>query len=216
MALAIACAFAPATTGTATAGSNTPHPDRLPLLDKLLDSFRGVGGIEAHFREEKRIALLKAPLVSEGQLYFLAPDRLARRVATPSPSVMVVTGTSVSFQDSAGHAEALSLDQNPVARLFVDSFLKILAGDAAALSRIYGMTATSGPNGIWTLQLKPTAAPLNRLIDEIDLSGRGAIMDRLRVLEVGGDETVTRFTSVDIHRRFGAEEERRLFTIGPP
>jgi outer membrane lipoprotein-sorting protein len=172
--------------------------------------------MEAHFREEKRIALLRAPLVSEGQLYFLAPDRLARHVTSPSPSVMVVTGTSVSFQDAAGHTEALSLDQNPVVRLFVDSFLKILAGDAAALRRLYGMTATSGPTGVWTLQLKPTVAPLNRLIDEIDLSGRGAIMDRLRVLEVGGDETVTLFTRVDVHRRFGAEEERRLFTAGPP
>jgi Outer membrane lipoprotein carrier protein LolA-like len=172
--------------------------------------------MEAHFREEKRIALLRVPLISEGQLYFLAPDRLARHVTSPSHSTLVVTSTSVLFQDSAHRTEEVSLDQNPVVRLFVDSFLKILAGDALALRRIYDMTVTSVPGGAWILRLKPAAPPLSRLIDEIDLSGRGPIMDRLRVLEVGGDETVTRFTAVDIHRRFGAEEERRLFTAGVP
>jgi hypothetical protein len=172
--------------------------------------------MEAHFREEKRISLLKAPLISEGQLYFLPPNRLARHVTRPWPSVMILAGDRVSFQDAAHRTEALSLDQNPVVRLFVDSFLKILAGDAAALSQIYGMTATALPAGAWALRLKPKASPLSQLVDEIDLSGRGAIMDRLRVLEVGGDETLTTFTGVDIHRRFDAEEERHLFVIGPP
>jgi len=162
------------------------------------------------------MAILRAPLINEGQIYFLAPDRLARRVTSPAPSVMVVTGTTVSFQDSAHRTEALSLDQNPVVREFVDSFLKILAGDAAALNRIYGMAATSGSDGTWTLRLKPKAPPLSRLIDEVELNGRGAILDRLRVHEVGGDETVTVFTAVNLQRRFGAEEARRLFTIEPP
>jgi hypothetical protein len=214
--LAIVCALAPVARGTAAAEPSTTPSDRLRLVDELLASFRSVAGMEAHFREEKRLALLRAPLISEGQLYFLAPDRLARHVTGPWPSVMVITGSAVSFQDAAHRTQALSLDQNPVVRLFVDSFLKILAGDAAALSRIYDMSATSGPGGAWALQLKPKAPPLSQLVAEVDLRGRGAIMDRLRVLEVGGDETLTMFTAVDIHRRFDPEEQRRLFAPSPP
>jgi outer membrane lipoprotein-sorting protein len=216
LALAIAFALAPIALGSALAEPNAMRSDRPPIIDEILSSFRGVAGMEAHFREEKRIALLRAPLISEGQIYFLAPDRLARHVASPSPSVMVINGAAISFRDSSHRTESLSLDQNSVARLFVDSFLKVLAGDSVALGRIYEMAVTSGPRGAWALRLTPKAPPLSRLVEEIDLGGRGAILDHLRIVEVGGDETQTTFTGVDTHRRFDSEEERRLFTAGAP
>jgi outer membrane lipoprotein-sorting protein len=216
LAPAIVFALAPVAFGTAAAEPKATHTDPPPLVDDLLSSFREVAGMEAHFREEKRIELLRAPLISEGQIYFLAPDRLARHVTSPSPSVMVINGLTISFRDSSHRTESLSLDQNPVARLFVDSFLKILAGDSAALGRIYDMTLTAGSRGTWALRLTPKAPPLSQLVDEIDLRGRGALLDHFRIVEVGGDETLTTFTRVDTHRRFDAEEERRLFAARPP
>ncbi len=46
-------------------------------LDQLLARFAGMSGLSAKFREEKRMALLAAPLVNEGILYFAPKGRLA-------------------------------------------------------------------------------------------------------------------------------------------
>ena len=58
-----------------------PKPAATTLtLEKLLAGFRGLQGLAAHFHEEKHMELLAAPLLSEGDLYFIAPERLSRRI----------------------------------------------------------------------------------------------------------------------------------------
>jgi outer membrane lipoprotein-sorting protein len=184
-------------------------------LEKVLAGFRGLSGLEAHFREEKHMSLLAAPLVSEGDIYFAAPDHLLRRVSKPAPSSMVINGATLSFQDAHG-VETMSLDRNPVARLFVDGFVKILLGDAPALDKLYDMTFKPGSNDAWEVRLKPKVAPMSQVVEAIEVSGRGLVIDRLRVAEIGGDETITRFTAVNTARQFSAAERQRLFAIATP
>ena len=180
----------------------------------LVRALKGVTAMEAHFREEKHLAMLAAPLVSEGVIYFLAPDHLLRRVTSPAPSAMVIDGKSISFSDGHGRY-TLSLDETPVARVFVDGFLRILQGDPESLGQLYEMTALTRPGGGWGLRLTPRAKPLRELIASIDMTwgttGRGAVMDGLRVIETGGDETTTTFTAVNTARTFSDEERKRLF-----
>src|SRR5205085_6549474 len=46
-----------------------------PTIDALLAGLAKAPGLYAHFRAEKHITLLQAPLVSEGSLYFTPPAR---------------------------------------------------------------------------------------------------------------------------------------------
>jgi outer membrane lipoprotein-sorting protein len=182
-------------------------------LPALLQSFRKLSGLQTHFREEKHIALLAAPLVTEGEIYFEAPDRLARETTKPSVTKMVINGNALSFKDA--HAgETMQLDRNPVAKLFVDGFVKILAGDADALKRLYDLTFRSLDGDRWELHLKPKVAPMSDVIDAIDLAGRGVQIERMKMVETGGDETVTTFSATNTARVFKPDERAHLFQTG--
>src|SRR5689334_3239312 len=73
---------AAASTGTTRGDAGAPKPEAAVAIDAtgLLRAFSGMPGLEARFREEKRIALLARPLTSEGRLFFTHPGLLLRRV----------------------------------------------------------------------------------------------------------------------------------------
>lgn len=188
-----------------------------PALEQLLARFAAMSGLSAKFREEKRMALLAAPLVSEGTLYFAPKGRLARHITAPAPATVLIDEGSLRFAD-AGGTETMSLTQNPVVRLFVDSFVKIFAGDRVALERMYTMELAALPaaaDGVarWSLRLRPRVAPMTQIIERLELVGHDVALESMRVVEVGGDETLTTFSEVDTQRRFTAEELSALFRL---
>jgi hypothetical protein len=190
-----------------------------PSLEQILARFAAMTGLSAKFREEKRIALLAAPLVNEGVLYFAPKARLARHITVPAPATVLIDEGSLRYAD-AGGSESLQLDSNPVLRLFVDSFIKIFAGDRAALERMYTMDLAAlpaGPDGLprWSLKLRPRVAPMTNVIDRVEIVGRDVVLETMTVVEVGGDETVTTFSEVDANRRFTPEELAKLFSLPP-
>lgn len=186
-------------------------------LDQLLTRFAGMSGLSAKFREEKFMALLAAPLVNEGTLYFAPKGRLARHITAPAPATVLIDEGTLRFAD-AGGSETLSLGNNPVLRLFVESFVKIFAGDREALTRMYTMDLQVLPAGAdgaprWQLRLRPRIAPMTQIIERLEIVGHDVVLETMRVVEVGGDETVTTFTEVDPQRRFTAQELGALFRL---
>lgn len=181
-------------------------------LEDLLARFRAMPGLDARFREEKRFAMLDAPLVSEGTLHFQPPGRLARHTTAPARSTVLIDGDRLAFGDAGGQSE-IDLAQKPVVRLFVDAFVKLLAGDQAALERLFAAEHTPLPDDGWTLVLLPKVSPMKGIIDRMELRGHGLVLERMRVLEVGGDEAITTFSHVDVERRYTPEEAARLFRL---
>jgi outer membrane lipoprotein-sorting protein len=202
-----------ASAGPAVAAS--PPADRAvtsPSREELLARFRAIPGLSAHYREEKTMALLAAPLVSEGELYFVAPGRLARHQTSPTPSSVLVDADQLRFGDAHG-SETIDLGSNPVVRLFVQSFVQILAGDAQGLERMYATEYRRRSNGGWTMTLRPKIAPIDSIVEHITVSGHDVVLETMEIVEVGGDRTRTTFTGVDANHEFSRSELRRIFRI---
>lgn len=203
--LAVAfCLLLPA--GIASAQAAPP-----PTLDALLARFAASPGFEARFVEEKRIALLAAPMRSEGRIYFAPPGRMMRRIEQPEPSAALIADGRLRMRQG-GRVEELTIDENPVLRGFIDSFRAVLAGDREALERYYHATYTPGAQR-WELRLRPREGPLARFLREIHLIGTGVAIAEMRMVEVSGDETRTTFTDVDTNRRFTQAESERIFRL---
>jgi outer membrane lipoprotein-sorting protein len=212
LACAAICGVCPADAAAAAPGAGVAG-GTIAGVDELLERMRGVQGVSARYREEKRMALLAVPLVCEGQLYYERPGRLARLQERPDPSRVVIDGDRLEFGDAGGR-DTVDLAAQPVVRAFVDSFRLVLAGDRAALAAIYRLDfQAAGPGGPWTLTLTPRRAPLDRILGRIEVQGRGVALESVRILEVGGDETRIGFTAVDTARRFTAAERRRFFRL---
>jgi hypothetical protein len=196
-----------------------PREDGHPAeLEALLAGFAAMPGLSARFREERHLSLLQEPLLSNGALFFAPPDRLLRRVDDPVESTLLVEGNRLTFSGAEG-PRTIDLDSHPAVRAFVDSFRLLLAGNLDALGGVYRIEFEEAERSAareWRIRLRPRRPPLEEIIASIEIVGRGQTLDELRLLEVRGDETITRFWGVDTNRRFGEGELAELFRLPEP
>ena len=184
-------------------------------IDALLAGLAKAPGLYARFREVKHITLLQQPLVSEGSIYFAPPARFARIAEKPIASTVIIDGNQLQF-GSADSQESMNLGTNPVARLFADAFVMLLSGNRAGLEKIFKMQLAPAAGNEWRLTLTPRVAPMDKMIKKLEVRGRGLNVDELDVHEASGDWTETKFTDIDLKRRYSAAEQARIFTIGNP
>jgi outer membrane lipoprotein-sorting protein len=190
--------------------SAAPKADEQPpTLEALMKGMAGAPGVVARFREEKRLALLSGPLESRGTLYFVPPNRLSRETTEPSATRLVIDGDRVSFRDAAG-SQAMDLSASPIAREYVSNFIVLFNGDLAALRSRYEPRFTADAKG-WQLELRPRGAPLAKFIERVTLVGHARVLDRMELVEAGGDRTTTWFEAVRTDRAFSDAELKRIF-----
>ena len=186
-----------------------PAPGDALTLETLMHHFATTNGVREEFREVKEIAILDAPLVSEGVLYFVPPRRFARFTTRPGSSSFVIDGDHLAFRDETG-GDTVDLSSNRVARAIVDNMIGLWSGDLAALRDQYEVGfETDGPR--WRIRLRPLHATVDKLIAHIVLEGEGAQLSRMELLETGGDRTVTTFHDTQVDRRFTPAEMARIF-----
>ncbi|MFZ1863861.1 MAG: outer membrane lipoprotein carrier protein LolA [Polyangiales bacterium] len=184
-------------------------------LDSLFSAFAQMEGLEAQFLEEKRLALLKAPLVSRGRLYFMRPGYLLRQIETPQPSTVLITPTTLTLEDG-NTEETIDLTARSDVRSFVGSFVSLLAGDKGALTKVYRIELTWTGPGRWRMELAPKAAPLSDLITKVWVTGSQLSVVEVHVFDTSGDETITRMLNVIPERQFNTSERKVLFGIEAP
>jgi len=188
---------------------------RALTLDALLARFRVIPGLSARYREEKHIALLAEPLVSEGTVHFAPPRRIARHALVPSPSSVVYDGASLRFGDGATE-QRIDVGASPVVRAFVDSFASVLAGDRSALDRSFVvdfLASDAVHPDRWELSLVPRSAELLAILREVRFAGDGVVVARMVVREATGDEGVTTFSAVDAAHPYSSAEAARVFRV---
>lgn len=188
--------------------------DSPQTLEALLARFAKIQGLLARYVEEKRIALLKMPLRSEGTVAFAAPGSLVRRVEKPEPASLLLDGEVLWVADASGKRK-IELAESAIVKHFVLTFVNVLRGDRAALERAYVLAFTAGPAG-WKLELTPKAPELRKLIAGAELEGHGGEVERMTLREENGDVTVMQFSAVDSSVRFDAAERARTFQLDAP
>jgi hypothetical protein len=210
LALAAILLVSPAVAGAAPA--KPAEKVAQPKLDELLAQWKRSPGLLARFREEKHLAMLDAPLVTEGTIHFAPPSRLARRTEKPIASALVIDGNQLSFGDAEGR-QSMDLGANPVARLFVDSFVKLLEGDRAGLEKLFRVELAPRAGGGWKMTLIPRIAPMDKVIKELSFVGQGLALSEMDVRETSGDWTHTVFTAVDLNHRYSPAELGTFFRV---
>ena len=193
--------------------AGTRAAEEPPTLEALMKGMAGASGVVARFREEKRLALLSEPLESRGTLYFVPPNRLSRETSEPSVTRLVIDGDRFSFRDAAG-SESMDLSASPIAREYVENFIVLFNGDLAALRRRYEPTFRADARG-WQLELRPRGVPLTKFIERVTLVGHARVLDRMELVEAGGDRTTTWFEDVRSDRAFSDAELARIFADPP-
>jgi hypothetical protein len=192
------------------------------LPGRLVEKFRAIKALTADFHEEKRMAILEAPIARSGTIAYESPGRLAMDVTKPSPSRLLLDRNVLTMIDGP-QRHVIDIDKQPAVGLLVRLLLGVLAGDVDGLKRHARVAFHAGPRAkgqrdharaataSWSLDLDPQDPLLAKLIKSMSVAGHEAIIDVLTVVDGNGDRTVTTFTNVKLLDGFSPADRAARF-----
>ena len=157
-------------------------------LDELLRSLAARRHGHVAFSEIQHRGLFDRPLVSSGELFFDAPDRLEKHILEPKPETLVLAH-GVLTVTRGRHTRTLELAAWPQLAPLLESLRATLAGDRAGLERVFSVHL-EGDAAHWTLQLTPRDPAAARLVREVIIRGVQADLKTIEVQEADGDSSL--------------------------
>lgn len=161
-------------------------------LDELLQRIAAHGGGRVLFEERQYLSVLKQPVELTGELYFVPPDHLEKRVLSPKPETMVIDKGTLTME-RGGRKRSVALASHPEIGVFIESIRATLAGDRAALETVYTLDFSRDGHG-WILALRPKDARLARSLSVIRISGHEDVVATFEIVRVDGDRSVMDIT----------------------
>ncbi|HLZ97765.1 MAG TPA: LolA-related protein [Steroidobacteraceae bacterium] len=157
-------------------------------LDEVMHSLAQRRHGQVSFVEQQFLSMLKRPVESYGELIYDAPNRLEKRTVEPRPETLVVDGEVVTVLRGR-RSRVLDLKAYPQILPFIESIRATLAGDRAALERLFRLEFT-GSETRWTLGLTPLDAQLAKTVAEIRIDGARDELTRVEIRQPDGDRSL--------------------------
>ena len=160
-------------------------PDDLDRLMGLLAQ-RKHGHVT--FVEEHFLAVLDRPVESSGELLYDAPDRLEKRTLKPKPESLILEHGVITVHRGR-HTYVLNLSDYPQIVPLIDSIRATLAGDRAALERLFKVTL-DGTLEHWTLLLVPSDPAVAKPVRQIRIEGARDAIHSVEIQQADGDRSL--------------------------
>jgi outer membrane lipoprotein carrier protein LolA len=157
-------------------------------LDRIMSALAQRKHGHVTFVEKKFIGMLDRPVESSGELLYDAPDRLEKKTLKPRSESLVIEAGVISAQRGRHHY-VLDVKQYPQVMPFIESIRATLAGDRAALERVFKVEL-AGNFDEWTLVLRPLDSKLTRTAKEIHIEGETDLIHLVEIREADGDRSL--------------------------
>jgi hypothetical protein len=177
--LIIAMAFA--CSGFAAAAGAAELDDVFALL-----AMRRHGHVE--FVEQHFIAMLDHPIESQGELRYDAPDHLEKRTLKPRAENLILDGGTVTVERGKTH-RVIDLRSYPQVQPFIESIRATLAGDRAALERMFRLEF-AGTVTRWTLTLVPIEQKVKQTVAQVRIDGVRDQLSKVEIRQMDGDRSL--------------------------
>ncbi len=174
--LAFACPQATRATQT----TDTARQELSEQLAKLKFS-------QARFRQQRHLAVLSRPLLSEGEIKLLEGRRLEWRQSQPYVAVVSMSPEEIREQVPGQEPRVITARDNPLMSAVAQAYVALLNGEIDRLEGLF--TADLVRDGMaWTLTLVPRLAALAQAIARIEVRGDQHIRE-ISIEEKSGDRS---------------------------
>lgn len=166
----------------ASAGARSAELDTTALLEHLARPAPAtIGYTEVRFSN-----LLTEPLVVSGELAYLGPGVLERRVEQPFQETTTIRGEDVTVKREGEPQQRFSLKRAPELRSMLQAFGALLAGNRAMLEQFFSYHL-EGDESRWHIDLVPRDAKVRRKLDLVTVDGAQDQPRCLTLVEPDGD-----------------------------
>lgn len=142
----------------------------------------------AAFTEQNYISILDLPVESSGELRFIPPAHLEKRMLRPKVETLVLDSDVLTIERQA-RKHVLPLKDYPEVASMVVGIRATLGGDRKALEQVYHLDL-EGDRNRWTLVLTPLDARVSRAISRIRMEGTRDEVRTIEILLADGDRSV--------------------------
>jgi Outer membrane lipoprotein carrier protein LolA len=158
---------------------------------------------QGDFQQEKRLKILRKPLISSGTFTYHQSKGVIWKTLTPIPSLLLINESKLL----TGQGE------QAVPAAFGNVFKALLGGELNRLAEGFDMTGTEQKTS-WQLQLKPKDELLKKIISTILISGDTELR-LLEIQEVTGNQTQISFTKISHPDHLSDEQQADFEHISP-
>ena len=153
------------------------------------------------FSQQRKIAILSKPLLSEGQFLYQENAGICWAINKPFPATLVLTENSIIQKSVDGSENIVDASKNPIIAELTGLFTSIFAGDSQKVLSTFDVYLLQGrpslmPKAGWMLGMKPKADSMMGIPTEIRLFGE----ENLRWVwfsNKAGDQTLIEFSAAD-------------------
>jgi hypothetical protein len=164
------------------------------LREQILSSMAKQPNKRFYFRQEKKLAMLQKPLISEGELLVDGSNGVIWDIRKPYVMRYVITDKQIREIDDQGERTIRTAD-NPVAAALTEAMKTAFSGDWNEKTSGVDITAT-GTRDSWQLQMLPRTNELKKMVVSIIVDGSSADsasdnsavhVNAVRITESNGD-----------------------------
>src|SRR5258708_40108892 len=158
------------------------------LVKRLESHYENKVALQANFREECRMSILKEALVNQGKLWFTPPDKFRREIEGNQPSTTVIDGKQMTiYYPNLKTAERYNLDKRPELK---NSLQAIQGGlNFQRLSDYYNNEGTKEGKS-YRVTLNPKTASIRKMVKTITITVEQDLTPEAVELETARGEKV--------------------------
>jgi outer membrane lipoprotein-sorting protein len=165
------------------------------LIQKLEAIHNSQPSLQANFREERHLAMLKDPIVNEGKVWFTFPDKIRREIGGKTPSATVIDGKKMwIYYPNYQQVEIYDLEKRPMLK---DSLRALTAGlNFREVANFYQIEGSREDN-IYHIRLTPKTASVKKLVRSVDLAiDDNLTPERVNIEDAKGQKISVTYTNV--------------------
>ncbi|MGR9086646.1 MAG: outer membrane lipoprotein carrier protein LolA [Gammaproteobacteria bacterium] len=181
-----------------------PNAQAADLLGEIDARLERAEITQGSFRQEKKIRVLKKPLISTGVFTYHRRKGAIWKTLTPVPSVVLVNERRVITRQG----------EQALPEAFGRVFTAMLGGDLSLLAEGFE-TSGSHQHATWRLQLIPKEDMLKKLSAGIELTGDKALR-LLDITEANGNFTRLSFERISHPAELTPEQETEFDRLSSP
>jgi outer membrane lipoprotein-sorting protein len=180
------------------------------LVQRLQALHASEPSLQANFREERHLAMLKDPIVNEGKVWFTLPDKIRREIGGKTPSTTVIDGKKMTiYYPNYQQLEVYDLEKRPIIK---DSLNALTAGlNFREISNFYNLQGSRDGNQ-YQITLTPKTAAVRKLVRSVDLTINENLTPSVVVVHDAKGQVFT-ITYTDVRR---ATIPDSTFEFSPP
>ena len=192
------------------------QPASTPALEALAQQLNLHADTRGQFLQQRHLAVLKKPLLSQGRFIFSPNQGLIWQQLTPFNSLMVLKDQQLIQQNSQGKVQQLSAatSGNPIAQQLPRLLQAIMAGDINALSTDFALFMPTEKTGsAWQLGLQAKDPQVHAAMGNITLSGDTHIRSLIMSSQQANISDYTHIQFTDTEQGALSDSELALFNL---